>query len=128
MIELPAVGTRVVKGKSFGEVESVKAVSDLYCADERRGDGGQPAVVENVQLLAEDPYDLGWLIKLNIDNPAEFGELLDYAAYQKKLAEDAALRAQAMDESRVMRAMFASPTHEPRNHARGAVVQAGRPH
>ena len=89
MIELPAVGTRVVKGKSFGEVESVKAVSDLYAPMSGEVTEVNQAVVENVQLLAEDPYDLGWLIKLNIDNPAEFGELLDYAAYQEKLAEDA---------------------------------------
>ena len=41
MIELPAVGTRLVTGKSFGEIESVKAVSDLYAPDRRRGDRGQ---------------------------------------------------------------------------------------
>ena len=41
MIELPAVGTKVTAGKSFGEIESVKAVSDLYCAGERRGDRNQ---------------------------------------------------------------------------------------
>lgn len=89
MIELPAVGTRLVRGKSFGEIESVKAVSDLYAPMGGEVTEVNTAVVENVQLLAEDPYEVGWLIKLNVDDPAEFGELLDYAAYQEKLAEDA---------------------------------------
>ncbi len=89
MIELPAVGTRLVKGKSFGEIESVKAVSDIYAPMGGKVTEVNTAVVENVQLLAEDPYDLGWLIKLEIDDPAEFGELLDFAAYEKKLAEEA---------------------------------------
>lgn len=88
MIELPAVGTRLVKGKSFGEVESVKAVSDLYAPISGEVTEVNTAVLENLQLLADDPYELGWLIKLKIDEPAEFGELLDYPAYQEKLAED----------------------------------------
>jgi glycine cleavage system H protein len=88
-IELPAVGTRLVRGKSFGEVESVKAVSDLYAPMSGEVTEVNTAVAENVQLLAEDPYELGWLIKVNVDDAAEFGELLDYAAYQEKLAEDA---------------------------------------
>ena len=88
-IELPAVGTRLVRGKSFGEIESVKAVSDLYAPMSGEVTEVNTAVVDNVQLLADDPYELGWLIKLNVDDAAEFGELLDYEAYQQKLAEDA---------------------------------------
>ena len=88
-IELPAVGTRLVRGKSFGEIESVKAVSDLYAPVSGEVTEVNTAIVDNVQLLADDPYDLGWLIKLKVDNAAELGELLDYAAYQQKLAEDA---------------------------------------
>ncbi|MBV8127404.1 MAG: glycine cleavage system protein GcvH [Planctomycetaceae bacterium] len=88
-IELPAVGTRLVRGKSFGEIESVKAVSDLYAPMSGEVTEVNTAVVDNVQLLADDPYELGWLIKLNVDDAAEFGELLDYEAYEKKLAEEA---------------------------------------
>ena len=88
-IELPAVGTRLVRGKSFGEIESVKAVSDLYAPMGGEVTEVNTAIVDNVQLLADDPYDLGWLIKLKVDDSAEFGELLDYAAYEKKLAEEA---------------------------------------
>jgi glycine cleavage system H protein len=88
MIDLPAVGTKLVAGKGFGEVESVKAVSDLYAplggkVVEVNGD-----VTGNVQLLAEDPYEKGWLIKVRVDNPSEVAQLLDHDAYQKKVAEE----------------------------------------
>ncbi len=89
MIELPEVGARLVPGKSFGEIESVKAVSDLYAPIGGEVTEVNTAVVENVQLLADDPYDQGWLIKLKIADGAETAELLDFAAYEKKLAEEA---------------------------------------
>ncbi len=89
MIELPAVGTRLVPGKSFGEIESVKAVSDLYAPIGGEVTEVNTAIVENVQLLADDPYGLGWLIKLKIADAAETAELMDFAAYEKKLAEEA---------------------------------------
>jgi len=89
MIELPEVGTRLVPGKSFGEIESVKAVSDLYAPIGGEVTEVNTAVVENVQLLADDPYDQGWLIKLKIADAAETAELMDFAAYEKKLAEEA---------------------------------------
>ena len=89
MIELPGVGSRLVKGKSFGEIESVKAVSDLYAPIGGEVTEVNTAVVENVQLLADDPYDQGWLIKLKIADAAETAELMDLAAYEKKLAEEA---------------------------------------
>ncbi len=88
-IELPAVGTRLVPGKSFGEIESVKAVSDLYAPIGGEVTEVNTAVVENVQLLTDDPYDQGWLIKLKIADAAETAELMDFAAYEKKLAEEA---------------------------------------
>jgi len=89
MIELPAVGTRLVTGKSFGEIESVKAVSDIYAPMGGKVTEVNTAVVENVQLLADDPYGVGWLIKLKVDDAAEIAELMDFAAYEKKLAEEA---------------------------------------
>jgi glycine cleavage system H protein len=89
MIELPSVGTHLVPGKSFGEIESVKAVSDLYAPI-----GGEVVevnsdVANDVQLLANDPYEKGWLIKLRIDDPADTAELMDFAAYEKRIADEA---------------------------------------
>ncbi len=89
MIDLPAVGTRLAAGKSFGEVESVKAVSDLYAPV-----GGEVVAVNadvagNVQLLADDPYEKGWLIKVRVEDPKAVANLLDHDAYQRKVAEEA---------------------------------------
>jgi glycine cleavage system H protein len=89
MIELPSVGTRLVPGKSFGEIESVKAVSDLYSPIGGEVVAVNDAVVENVQLLAEDPYGRGWLIKVKVEADIELGELMDLPAYEKKVAEEA---------------------------------------
>ncbi len=88
LVELPAVGTRLVPGKSFGEIESVKAVSDLYAPIGGEVIAVNQAVVDNVQLLADEPYDGGWLIKLKVDNPDDTIELLDFASYEKKVAEE----------------------------------------
>ncbi len=89
MIELPAVGTRLVPGKSFGEIESVKAVSDLYSPVGGEVVAVNGGVVDNVQLLAEDPYEGGWLIKVKVDEDVDLGELMDHAAYERKVAEEA---------------------------------------
>ncbi len=89
MIELPEVGTRLVKGKSFGEIESVKAVSDLYAPMTGEVTEVNTAIVENLQLLADDPYDVGWLIKMKVDDVEQFTALMDYPAYQQQLEADA---------------------------------------
>lgn len=88
-IDLPKVGSQLTAGKSFGEVESVKAVSDLYAPV-----GGEvlevnSAVAANVQLLAEDPYTKGWLLKVRVPGATLPANLLDHDAYQRKVAEEA---------------------------------------
>ena len=89
MIELPAVGTHVVPGKSFGEIESVKAVSDLYAPLAGEVVEVNQQIAGNVALLAEDPYDKGWLIKIKLDQPVDTSALMDLAAYEAKVAEEA---------------------------------------
>ncbi len=88
MIELPAVGTRITAGKAFGEIESVKAVSDLYAPLGGTVVEVNADVSANVQLLAEDPYDKGWLIKVKVQEPALPSDLLDLDQYEHKVAED----------------------------------------
>ncbi len=88
VIDLPAVGTKLTPGKPFGEIESVKAVSDLYAPISGEVIEVNSAVTGNVQLLAEDPYSKGWLIKARVDDPASAASLLDYDAYEKKVAEE----------------------------------------
>jgi glycine cleavage system H protein len=87
-IELPPVGKVLAAAKSCGEVESVKAVSDLYAPIAGEVIEVNTAVAENVQVLADDPYGQGWLFKLKISQPADTKELLDFAAYEKKVAEE----------------------------------------
>jgi glycine cleavage system H protein len=89
MIELPAVGTKVTAGKTFGEIESVKAVSDLYAPVSGEVIEVNSAVTSNVQVLAEAPYDQGWLIKVRVGDPPQTAELLDLASYEKQVAEEA---------------------------------------
>ena len=88
MIELPVVGTRLTPGKTFGEVESVKAVSDLYSPVGGEVIEVNTAVAANVQLLMEDPYDQGWLIKVKVDQPVDTSELMDLDSYETKVAEE----------------------------------------
>ena len=88
-IDLPSVGSKVTAGKSFGEVESVKAVSDLYSPVSGEVVEVNKAVAANVMLLAEDAYDKGWLIKVKLDGSAPAQDLLDASSYEKKIAEEA---------------------------------------
>jgi glycine cleavage system H protein len=89
VIDLPKPGTKVAAGKSFGEVESVKSVSDLYAPVSGEVVEVNAAVAENPQLLADDPYEKGWLIKIKIDPSAPATDLLDHDAYERHVAENA---------------------------------------
>src|SRR4051812_27408794 len=89
VIELPKVGTRLTQGKPFGEVESVKAVSDLYAPIGGEVVEVNEAVANDVQILAEDPYTKGWLVKVKVADTSAVAGLLDHAAYQAKVADEA---------------------------------------
>ena len=88
-IELPPVGRKVQAGKPFGEVESVKAVSDLYCPVTGEIVEVNAAVPDNLELLGKDPYGAGWLIKVKVTDESALAGLMDYAAYQKQCQEAA---------------------------------------
>jgi glycine cleavage system H protein len=88
-IDLPAVGTRLTAGKPFGEVESVKAVSDLYAPLAGEVVEVNDAVAKDVQILAEDPYTKGWLVKVKVADASPVAALLDHDAYQAKVADEA---------------------------------------
>ena len=89
MIDLPAVGAKLTRGKGFGEVESVKAVSDLYAPVGGEVVEVNQSVAGDVQILAEDPYEKGWLVKVKVDDLAALDALLDHDAYQKQVADSA---------------------------------------
>ena len=87
-IELPQVGTEVKAGESFGEVESVKAVSDLYSPVDGEVIEANHSLADALDKLSEDPYGKGWLIKVRLSNESALGELMDHATYQQRCAEE----------------------------------------
>ena len=86
---LPKVGQKVTAGQEFGEVESVKAVSPLYSPVSGEVVEVHAELVNQLEVLGEDPYIRGWIMKVKISNPAEMDQLMDYAAYQKQCGEAA---------------------------------------
>ena len=86
-LELPEVGKQVDAGEMFGEIESVKAVSDLLAPVSGEVVAVNSAVADNLDTLASDPYEDGWLVKIKMKNADELAKLLDYDAYQKQCAE-----------------------------------------
>jgi len=87
-LELPEVGRRVKAGEPFGEVESVKAVSDIYSPVDGEVVEVNSAAVQNLDHLAQDPYGAGWLIKVRLDGGKLPEGLLDEAAYKKHCATE----------------------------------------
>ncbi len=81
-IELPAEGDSFDAGTQFGEVESVKAVSDLYSPVAGEVVEVNDGLADDLALLSEDPYGKGWMIKLKISDVAGLNNLLDAAAYK----------------------------------------------
>ncbi len=86
-VELPAVGTKVAQGKSFGTIEAVKAVSDVYAPVSGEVLEANKEVQTSPDAVNKDPYGKGWMIKMRIGNPAELSGLLDVNAYKKIVAK-----------------------------------------
>jgi glycine cleavage system H protein len=85
--EPPEVGSTVTKGQSYGEVESVKAVSDLIAPLSGEVLEVNERVVDAPETVNEDPYGDGWLLRVRVADPGEADALLDAAAYRELLAQ-----------------------------------------
>ncbi|HVU79325.1 MAG TPA: glycine cleavage system protein GcvH [Gaiellaceae bacterium] len=85
--EPPEVGATVSKDASYGEVESVKAVSDLIAPLSGEVLEVNQAVVDAPETVNEDPYGAGWLIRIRLSSPDEREQLLDVAGYRDVLAQ-----------------------------------------
>jgi glycine cleavage system H protein len=83
--DLPSVGASVTKDASYAEVESVKAVSDVIAPLSGEIVAVNDALTDNPNLINEDPYGEGWLVKLRLADPGERDSLLDAAAYRATL-------------------------------------------
>jgi glycine cleavage system H protein len=87
-MELPQVGRTVAAGESFGEIESVKAVSDLYSPVAGEIVAVNSELPEHLDRLGSDPYGAGWIVKVRLADEAALKELMDHAAYQQQCAEE----------------------------------------
>lgn len=87
-VELPAVGDKVSKEDAFGVVESVKAVSDIYAPVSGKVVEVNDDLPENPEMLNEDPYGDGWIIKIEMSDPEEIQDLMTAAEYEEYVAEE----------------------------------------
>jgi len=85
-IDLPAAGTALAQFGTFGVVESVKAVSDLYAPISGEVAEANPALGSQPELVNSDPYGAGWMIKVKVADAVQLGSLLEPDAYERLTA------------------------------------------
>lgn len=86
-MDLPAVGSTVSAGEAFGEVESVKATSDLYSPVDGEVLEVNETLPDNLEILGTDPYVQGWIMKVKLSDEGALAKLMDHAAYEKQCSE-----------------------------------------
>jgi glycine cleavage system H protein len=86
--EPPEAGTEISKDTAYAEVESVKAVSDVYAPLSGEVTEVNGELADNPERINEDPYGEGWLVKVKLSDPSEVDALMDAAAYKELLEGD----------------------------------------
>jgi glycine cleavage system H protein len=86
--EPPEVGSEVTKDQPYAEVESVKAVSDVYSPLSGEIMAVNETLSDSPETINEDPYGEGWLVKVTLTDPSEADQLLDVGAYRELLSGD----------------------------------------
>jgi glycine cleavage system H protein len=86
-VDLPKVGAKFDKGESFGSVESVKAVSDIYSPLAGEVSATNDLLTQHPEKLNEDPHGAGWLVKLKLPSTGDLTDLLSAEDYQKYIGE-----------------------------------------
>ena len=86
-VELPAAGTKLVAGKTFSSVKSVKAVSEIYAPANGEVVEANGALQNAPESINSDPHGTGWLVKVKLTNPSEIHSLMDAAAYEAFIEE-----------------------------------------
>jgi glycine cleavage system H protein len=87
-VEMPAIGDKVSKEDAFGVVESVKAVSDIYAPVSGKVLEVNDDLPDNPEMVNEDPYGDGWMIKIEMNDPDELQDLMTAAEYEEYVAEE----------------------------------------
>ena len=85
-VELPEAGSQVTQFEKMGEIESVKAVNDLYSPISGRISERNEQVIDNPQLVNDSPYETGWMLKVELSDSSQLDKLLDAARYEAFLA------------------------------------------
>jgi glycine cleavage system H protein len=86
-VDLPQVGAKLTKGQTFGSVESVKAVSDIYAPVSGEVLEANELLVKTPERLNEDPHGDAWLVKIKLASAAEINDLMTAADYQTYVGE-----------------------------------------
>lgn len=86
-VEAPDEGTEIAAGDAMGSVESVKAVSELNAPVSGTVTEVNDALQDHPEILNQDPYGQGWIIKVTLSDPGELSNLMDAEAYAKYVAE-----------------------------------------
>jgi glycine cleavage system H protein len=87
-IELPDVGDHVFKGASFGEIESVKAVSELYSPINGEVIAINDKLENDPSIVSDDPYGKGWMVKIKVEKGTNLDHLLTLDKYEKQIASE----------------------------------------
>jgi glycine cleavage system H protein len=82
----PTIGDSITAGQSYAEVESVKAVSDVIAPVSGEIVAVNEEIAGNPELVNDDPYGRGWLVRVKLSDPGELDQLLDVAAYRETLS------------------------------------------
>ncbi len=85
---LPSVGDKIEKDKRLGEVESVKSVSDLFCPVSGEVIEVNGEVSSQTELVNEDPYAKGWMVRLRLSDPEELDSLMSAQQYEEMVAQE----------------------------------------
>ncbi len=86
-LEVPDEGTQVVADEAFAEVESVKAVSDIYSPVTGEIVKVNQKVIESPEIIHEDPYGKGWIVVIEMSDPAELDNLMTAEEYEEFIRE-----------------------------------------
>lgn len=88
-VELPEDGDAIKKGESFGSIESVKAVEEMYAPISGTVISHNQAVIDGPEIFSEDPYGEGWLLKVRITNEDELQDALTASEYREQVEGEA---------------------------------------
>jgi len=87
-VELPGIGSNVVQFGKMGEIESVKAASDLFSPVSGEVLESNEALIDSPELVNDSPFDKGWMLKIQLNNPLELDRLLSQTDYDSFLETD----------------------------------------